>query len=167
MTPTNALSIRRPQRSTSQPPRPGQNTDSGDSLAAPTSSNTLFVLPREREDGFRASIRGYILDLADPSSGHALAPTPDDLFITSISSDLAWSARMLLRAHGLPDDVSVSATWRTHEDRPSMADIKVTITVAEGAEPVSEALAAALESRLAARSLSDTVVHISLEGVSA
>ena len=73
---------------------------------------------------------------------------------------------MLLRAHGLPDDVSISATWQTHEDRPNMADIKVTVTVSERAEAATEALAAALENRLAVRSLSETVVHISLEGVS-
>ena len=69
------------------------NADNSDGQAAPTSSDGLFVIPRGRGDGFQASIRGHILDLADPNSGHALAPTPDDLFIASIASGLAWSAQ--------------------------------------------------------------------------
>ena len=62
-----------------------------ESRAAP--SGALVVSPHERRDGFWASIRGHVLDLADPHSGHALAPTPDDLFIVSIASELAWTAR--------------------------------------------------------------------------
>jgi hypothetical protein len=124
----------------------------------------LFVIPRGRGDGLRASIRGHILDLADPSSDHALAPTPDDLFVVSIASELARAARTFLRASGLPDDVSVAATWRTHEDLPSLADINLTVTVSRRAAAVSAALAAAFANRLAARSLPRPVVHISLEG---
>jgi uncharacterized OsmC-like protein len=125
----------------------------------------LFVIPRGRGDGFQASIRGHILDLADPSSGHALAPTPDDLFIVSIASEFAWSARRLLRARGLTDDVSVSATWRTHADLPSLADINMTVTLSKRAEAVAAALTAALEKNIAARSPAQPVVHISFEGV--
>jgi uncharacterized OsmC-like protein len=125
----------------------------------------LFVIPRGRGEGLRASIRGHILDLADASSGHALAPTPDDLFVVSIASEFARSARRFLRASGLPDYVSVSATWRTHEDLPSLADIDLTVTVSRRAEAVSAALAAAFANSLAARSLAQPVVYISLEGV--
>ncbi len=139
-----------------------QRSDNAAAVEA-ESSHALFVLPRGQGDGFQASISGHILDLADPNSGHGLAPTPDDLFIASISSDFAWSARTLLRAHGLPDDVSVSAEW--HGDRLNVADIRVTITVSERAEAMSEALAATLENRVAARSLPETTVHISLKGV--
>ena len=128
-------------------------------------SDDLFVIPRRQGDGFRASIRGHILDLADPASGHALAPTPDDLFIVSIASELAWSARSLLRARGMPDDVSVSATWRKHEHLPGFADIKMTVTVSRRAEAARTALDAAFAGRLSARSLADSVVNISFEGV--
>ena len=106
-----------------------------------------------------------ILDLANPSSGHALARTPDDLFIVSIASELAWSAQRFLRAYGLPDDVTVSATWRTQEDLPSLAGISLTVTVSRRAEAVGAALGAAFENSLAARSLAEPVVHISFEGV--
>ena len=123
------------------------------------------VSPHERRDGFWASIRGRVLDLADPNTDHALAPTPDDLFVVSIASELAWSAQRFLRAYGLPDDVSVSATWRTQEDLPSLAGISLTVTVSRRAEAVGAALAAAFENSLAARSLSEPVVHISFEGV--
>jgi len=140
-------------------------TDNGDSRAVPTSSHGLFVIQRGRGDGFQATIRGHILDLADPSSGHALAPTPDDLFIVSIASEFGWSARRFLRAYGLPDEVSVSARWRTHEDLPSLADISLTVTVSRRVEAVSAALAAAFANSLAARSLAEPVVHISFEGV--
>jgi organic hydroperoxide reductase OsmC/OhrA len=125
----------------------------------------LFVIPRGRGDGFRASIRGHILDLADPSSDQALAPTPDDLFVVSIASEFARSARTFLRASGLPDDVSVAATWPTHQDLPSLAEIDLTVTVSRRAEAVSAALAAAFADGFAARSLPRPVVHISLEGV--
>ena len=162
---TNALTSSRLERTKDQALRFGQNTGKGDSHAEPTSSHALLVNRHERRDGFWASIRGHILDLADPSSGHALAPTPDDLFIVSIASELAWSARSFLRASALPDDVSVSATWRTSEDPPGLADINLTVTVSRLAETVGAALGAALENNLAARSLAEPVVHISLEGV--
>lgn len=142
-----------------------QSTDNGHSHAVSTWSQALFVIPHERRDGFWASIRGHILDLADPNSGHALAPTPDDLFIASIASELAWSARRFLRAQGVPDYVSISAKWRTHEDLPSLDDINLTITVSRRAEAVSATLAAAFANSLAARCLAAPLVHISLEGV--
>jgi putative redox protein len=145
--------------------RSAQNTGNGDSQAVFNSGHALFVSPRGRGDGFRASIRGHILDLPDPSSGHALAPTPNDLFVASIASELAWSARGLLRAQGLPDDVSISARWRTPEDRPGVADIHLTVTLPSRAEAASAALAAAFESSLVARPVAEPVVHISLEGV--
>ena len=162
---TNALTSRRLEQTKDQPLRSVPNTDNGDSHAVPTSSQALFVIPRGRGGGFQASIRGHILDLADPNSGHALAPTPDDLFMASIASELAWSARRFLRAYGLPDDVSVSATWRTQEDLPSLAGISLTVTVPRRAEAVGAALGAAFENSLAARSLAEPVVHISFEGV--
>ena len=135
------------------------------SHTATTPSRALFVSPHERRDGFWASIRGHVLDLADPSSGHALAPTPDDLFIVSIASELAWTARRILRAHELPDDVSVSATWRTDEDLVALVDINMTVTVSRPAQAVSGALAAVFENSLAARPLGEPAVHIAFEGV--
>lgn len=160
---TNALTTRPPERIKDQPLRSVQNTDNGESEAAPT-SHALFIIPTRRGDGFTASIHGHMLELADPTD-YRLAPSPDDLLIASIASDLAWSARRFLRACGLPDDVSVSARWQTTEDRPSLADINLTVTVTRCAEPVSAALAAAFANSLAARSLAEPVVHISLDGV--
>jgi uncharacterized OsmC-like protein len=142
------------------------DADNGDAHAAPTSSAGLFVIPRGRGNGFQATIRGHILDLADPNAGHALAPTPDDLLIASIASRLAWSAGSFLRTHGLPDDVSVAATWRTREGLPGLADINLTVTVPRSAEALGAALGAAFAEALAARSPSDPVVHVSFEGVS-
>ena len=44
----------------------------------------------------RASIRGHLARACRTLRlAHRLAPTPDDLFIASIASDLAWSARRL------------------------------------------------------------------------
>jgi putative redox protein len=115
----------------------------------------LFVVPRGRGDGFRASIRGHLLELADPNSGHMLAPTPEDLLIASIASDLAWYARRFLRAQGLPDNVSVSAEWRMLESSRNVSDVSVTVTVHETVESMSEGLMAALSKRVAARSLDE------------
>jgi uncharacterized OsmC-like protein len=115
-------------------------------------TSALFVIPTRGGDGFRASVRGWMLDLADPSSDHRLAPTPDDLFILSIASDLAWSASRYLRDYGLAGEVSVSAEWRTHEDS-RMSGIDATVTVSNSAAATSAALAAALEGTLASRPL--------------
>ena len=130
------------------------NLDTTDSHAVPASTHGLSVVPNGRRDGFHATMRsGQLLELADPDSGHALAPTPDDLLIGSIASDFAWSARRFLRARRLPDDVSVSAAWRTHDDPPRLADIDVTVTVSNSAEAVGATLITALENSFAARSL--------------
>jgi uncharacterized OsmC-like protein len=128
------------------------------------SARELFVLPHDRRDGFWSSINGHVLDLADPDAGHALAPTPDDLFVVSIASELAWTARRILRGNALPDDVSVSAKWRTTADPPALSDITLTIAVSRRAEAASEALTAAVEKGLAARSLVEPVVHLAWEG---
>lgn len=94
-------------------------------------------------------------------TGHGLAPTPDDLLIASNGSDLAWCTRRFLRDRGLRDDVNLSAAWRTLENPPRLADISVTVAVSETAETMSDALMAALEERVAARSLDDPLrVHL-------
>lgn len=49
--------------------------------------------------------------------------------------------------------MSVSAGWRTRENAPRLENLEVTVTVAKAAEEMSEALVAALEDRVAARSL--------------
>ena len=127
--------------------------------AAP-SRDALFVIP-EHGGGLRASIRGHLLELAEPSAVHRLAPTPDDLFIASIASDLAWSARHFLHARGLPDDVSVSAEWRGVEHPPSVADVSMTVTVSETAKALSDELEHTLAERVATRSLYDaTRLHL-------
>jgi uncharacterized OsmC-like protein len=139
-----------------------ETTENCEGDAAPT-SHALFIIPTRRGDGFQASIHGHMLELADPTD-HRLAPSPDDLLIASIASDLAWSARRFLRARGLPDGVSVSARWQTTENEPRLADITLTVTMSTCAKPVSGALAATFANSLAARSLAEPVVHISLEG---
>lgn len=122
--------------------------------AASASRDALFVIPG-RGGGLRASIRGHLLELAEPSLVHRLAPTPDDLFIASIASDLAWSARHILHNYGLPDNVSVSAEWRRLGNPPSLADVSLTVTVPDTADAMSEALEDALAERVAARSLDE------------
>lgn len=122
--------------------------------AVSASRNALYVLASGRGrgfEGFRASIRGHLLELADPTSAHGLAPTPDDLLIASISSDFAWFARRFLRAQGIADYLSVSAAWRAYEDPPRLGDIDVTVTVSNADASMAEMLAAALERRFARR----------------
>lgn len=142
------------------PTRTGRHT--GESDATPT-GHGLFIIPTRWGAGFRASIHGHWLELANPTD-HRLAPSPDDLLIASIASDLAWSARRFLRARGLPDDVSVAAKWRTTDGLPRLADIDLKVTVSRRAATVRAALAAALADSLAARSLAEPVVDISLGG---
>jgi uncharacterized OsmC-like protein len=144
--------------------RATHGADNGDSRAALTSSRALFVSPHERRDGFWAAIRGHVLDLADPDTAHGLAPTPDDLFIASIASELAWTGRRILRGGGLPDDVSVAASWRTNADPPTLADINLTVTVSRRAKAVDATLAAAIDKSLAAWYLAEPIARISWEG---
>jgi hypothetical protein len=40
-------------------------------------SSLLFVIPSLRGEGFQPSVRGHLIELADPDSAHGLAPTPD------------------------------------------------------------------------------------------
>jgi len=114
----------------------------------------LFVTPA-RGGGLRASVRGHVIELAEPSPAHRLAPTPDDLFVASIASDLAWSARDFLRAHRLAEDVSVIVEWRRPESPPQLADVSLTVTAPESAECLRDALEDTLAERLAARSLKE------------
>jgi hypothetical protein len=145
-----------------RPLRSIATTENREGDAAP-SSHALFIIPTRRGDGFQASIHGHMLELADPTD-HRLAPSPDDLLIAAVAADLAWSARRFLRALGLPEDVSVSARWQTTDGLPSLADITMTVTVSTRAKAVSEALAASFENSLAARTLAEPVIHISLQG---
>ena len=55
--------------------------------------------------------------------------------------------------HGLPDDVSVSAGWRSLEHPTRLADVSMTVTVSEAADALSDALEDTLAERLAAGSL--------------
>jgi hypothetical protein len=123
----------------------------------------VHVIPHERREGFWANIRGHVFDLPNPRTDHALAPTPDDLFIVSIAATLAWSAQAFLRARKLPDYVSIFAEWWTQEDSPTLADISLSVTVSKRAEAVTGPLATALESGLAARYMAKPAVRISLK----
>ena len=141
---------------------PVHRTADGERDTAPT-GHSLFIIPTRPGNGFVASVRGHMMELADPTDC-VLAPSPDDLLVAAIASDLAWSARRFLRASGLPDDVSVSAEWRTHERLSGPADVKLSVTVSRRAEAVSPALRAAVTNSLASRSLAKTAVYISFEG---
>jgi uncharacterized OsmC-like protein len=151
------------ERIEDRPLRSVQTPSSREPDAGPT-SHALFIIPTRRGDGFQASIHGHMLELADPTDPR-LAPTPDDLFIASIASDFAWSAQRFLRARGLPNEVSVSATWPTHEAPSSLADITLTVTVSRRAEAVAATLAASFANSLAVRSLAEPVVRVSLAAV--
>jgi uncharacterized OsmC-like protein len=116
------------------------------------SGYALFVIPSRRGDGFQARIRGRMFELADPDSGHGLVPTPEDLLVAAIASDIAWFARRFLRDHGLDDYVSVSARARTSDSMPGLGDVSVTVEVSAHAAAMGETLATALERRVAAQS---------------
>jgi hypothetical protein len=131
----------------------------------PAATQVLFVIPRERGDGFKASIRGHMLDLADPTSGHALAPTPNDLFVAAHAAELAWCARRLLDAQGLPGGASVSATWRAEGDLSAVAQIDLTVALPLRAQAVADGLDAVLDKSLAAGSVARPTVHLRFDQV--
>jgi hypothetical protein len=114
-------------------------------------SRSLFIVPTRRGDGFRANVRGRILELEDPSD-HRFAPTPTDLVILSIASDLAWFARRFLHGHGEAADVSVAAAWQAVDDPPRLTDLEISVTLPSTTETTGDALQSALEERAAAHS---------------
>ena len=121
-----------------------------------TTRHSLFIVPTRRGDGFTANIRGRILELEDPTD-HC-APTPDDLVILAVASDLAWFARRFLRSHGrAAGDVNVTAAWRTDPDSPTLAGVNLTVSVPAIEEALNATLLAALEERAALRSPCDSL----------
>jgi hypothetical protein len=134
---------------------PGEATSLASLNQLPSAgARALFVVPARKGATFQASIRGRMLDLADPGSAEWLAPTPDDLFVASIASDFAWLARRFLMSRGLDDYVSVSADWRTHDGQLNLGELEITVTVSKSAEAPCSPLVTALRNRLEARSLS-------------
>jgi hypothetical protein len=124
------------------------------------SRNAVFVIPC-RGSGFRASIRGHLLELADPDAGEGLAPTPEDLLTAAIASDIAWFARRFLRDHGLDDYVSVYASARTSQGPPGLGGLDVTVEVSKHVAAMGTTLAAALERRFAEQSSSPPQFRVS------
>jgi hypothetical protein len=121
-------------------------------IEAGTAGIPLFVIPYRGGDGFRASIRGQQLELADPDSEHGLAPTPDDLRTAALGSDVAWFARRYLRDHGVEDYVSISVWARTSDAPPRLGRFDVRVEISARAVASVEMLATALERRFAAQS---------------
>jgi hypothetical protein len=130
------------------PSAPGDGRDDQRMPTARSAGVALFVTPCGA-DGFRASVRGHVLDLADPASGHRLAPTPRDLVAAALASDAAWFARRFLRDRELDDYVSVSVWTTTSEGPPSWCDFDVRVDVAAHAA-IGRTLAMALQERFAA-----------------
>jgi hypothetical protein len=121
---------------------------------ATSKSHALFVVPAGPGDGFRASIRGHALELADPGSTPELAPTPDDLLMTSVAASSAWAARGFLRTRDIPDDVFVQVEWQASEDYEGPNDVVVTIALSSiaGAQHNMRTLRSELEGFLRAQS---------------
>ena len=111
---------------------------------------SLVVLPRPQGEGLQAWIRGRSVDLADPARGHAFTPTPDDLLVSAIASNLAWSARSFLARRALGDDVTVSARWSTQGSSLGDVDVYVQVTVANVNEVQRDALQQQLEAAVPA-----------------
>jgi hypothetical protein len=124
----------------------------GEALEAPEESSApvaLFVGPYSGRDGFRASVRGRMLHLADPGSNQRLAPTPRDLVAAALASDVAWFARGFLRDREREDYVSVSVRTSTSAVLPAWCSFDVRVDVSVQAATIRMMLATALEERFA------------------
>lgn len=121
----------------------------------------LYVTAHRQRDGFHASIRGHILELADPAS--PLAPTPDDLVVVSAASRLAWAAQRFARAHDIRDDVSVSARWRLDPGERNHGAFELTVTVSQDALPLAAALTEDLRAALDENQFRRPTVHLSFQ----
>jgi hypothetical protein len=104
---------------------------------------SLFVTPEVRTGSFHASIRGHLLDLADPSRP-GLAPTPDDLLVASLAAHATWSTQEIIGANRRGAVVSVAASWRPH----NLARVVIRVTLSQ---------VAAVECREIARQLFESL----------
>jgi hypothetical protein len=136
---------------------PGGQDDAGTDLVlssvtehSRTPGLDLFVLPDVHRRGFHASIRGNILELADPNGGVPVAPTAEDLYVAALASFLAWTARDILRKWELPEDPNVLAQWQPSNSGAPIA-AEFTIAIALSARTAGSALLRALGDALSQR----------------
>lgn len=86
-------------------------------------------------DRFDIAVGCHVLAVDQPLSlgGGDTAPSPTDLFVASLASSVAFSARGYLVRHGLPADGLVVESEYTVGERPArVAEVKICVRVPDG-----------------------------------
>jgi putative redox protein len=104
-------------------------------LDAPGDAERVDVTPLAGE-AYEAAVRGHriVVDQPAEAGGHDGAPTPVELFVTSLATCVAYYAGRYLTRHGYSrDGLSVSADFTMAGDRPArVSDIRLTVRVPAG-----------------------------------
>jgi putative redox protein len=104
-------------------------------LDAPGNAERVNVTPRAGES-YEAVVRGHLIIVDQPADagGRDSAPTPVELFVTSLATCVAYYAGRYLTRHGYSrDGLAVSADFTMAADRPArVGDIQLVVRVPAG-----------------------------------
>jgi uncharacterized OsmC-like protein len=85
-------------------------------------------------DLFEIAVRGHHLAVDQPTDqgGSDLAPTPTELFVTSLAACIAVYLRRSLARHGLPEGVQVRAEFAMARHPSRIGEVRVVIHLPDG-----------------------------------
>jgi putative redox protein len=97
-------------------------------------ANPTIRVDHKTGDLFEIAIRDHQLHVDQPAEhgGSDLAPTPTELFVTSLAACVAFYARRFLARHDLPDGLSVRAEFTMADHPARVGVVKVAIELPEG-----------------------------------
>jgi putative redox protein len=86
------------------------------------------------DDLFEIVVRDHHLHVDQPleDGGSDLAPTPTELFVTSLATCVAFYARRFLARHGLPDGLQVRAGFAMAEHPARVGAISLALHLPDG-----------------------------------
>ena len=96
---------------------------------------TAIEVRHERGDRFSIDVRGHriLVDQPVADGGEDSAPTPTELFVSSLAGCVAFYARRYLVRHELPyDGLRVTARWTMAARPPRVDVIDLDVTVPDG-----------------------------------
>ena len=83
----------------------------------------------ESGDRFTIEVRGHSFTVDQPvaDGGTNLGPSPTEVFVASLAGCVGFYGRRFLARHGLPDDVTVDATWSMATSPSRVGSIRLSV----------------------------------------
>lgn len=96
-----------------------------------SSSAPAIVVTHVERDRLRIAVRGHLLSADQPvaDGGDDTAPTPTEMFLSSLAACVTFNAERFLRRNRLPTEglvVSCDYSWAEHPHRVGAIELKVT-----------------------------------------